>query len=69
MKLEHVALLGSAAKGVGSGIRPDVAAVSPKFAKLNVVAMRTTANLEDEHQLMLTAVKGTHSGVVLRPDA
>jgi hypothetical protein len=46
---------------------PNVAAVSPVLSELDVVAMGLSALLEDEHQLMLTAIERSHPGVIFRP--
>src|SRR5271154_5128030 len=69
MEREQVALLAAPAEGVAPRIAPDVAAVAPELAELDVVAMRAAAALEDQHQLMLAAVERAHPGVVLDPDA
>src|ERR1700704_426303 len=68
MKRQQVPLLGFAREGVDPGVAPDVAAVSAKAAKLDIVAMRSASSLEDEDKLMLAAVQRAHAGIVLDPD-
>jgi hypothetical protein len=46
MKRQEVPLLGFAREGVDPGVAPDVAAVSAKAAKLDIVAMRSVPVLK-----------------------
>src|SRR5215472_11608014 len=54
---------------VGARIAPYVTAVTAELTKLDVVAMSGMAVLEHEDQLVLAAVKRSHTAVVLRPHA
>src|SRR5689334_20672650 len=56
-------------KGVGPGVIPDIAAVAPEAAELDVVAVPAAAVLEDKDELVPAAIERAHPGVVLDPDA
>ena len=48
---------------------PDIGAVAPGLAELEIVDVRRRAVLEGENQLMARAVERAHAAVVLVPDA
>src|SRR3989442_863882 len=48
---------------------PDIGAVAPEAAELDIVAMRLLAVAEHEDELMPRAVERTHAAVALDPDA
>src|SRR5271155_1384118 len=56
MERQQVAFFAATAEGIDSRIVPDVAAVAPELAELDVVAMRAGAALENQHQFVLTAI-------------
>jgi uncharacterized protein (DUF4213/DUF364 family) len=66
---EQIALIACPGKRIRAGIMPNIAPVAAVTPELDVIAMRTSTMLEDTHELMLAAVKGTHTRVVLDPDA
>src|SRR5258705_4244113 len=66
MALEQVIAL--ARLNIGSVVAPDIAAVTPVFAKLDIIGVTPLAGLEDKPQLMLGAVERSHAGVALHPD-
>src|SRR5205823_3167290 len=68
MQRQEIAFLAAAAKAVGSGVTPHVAAVAPKTAELNVIAMPVAAVFENEDELVLAPIKRTHRGTALDPD-
>src|SRR5689334_25166270 len=69
MQRRQIALLAVAGKGVGPGVLPDIAAVAPKLAELDIVAVPVAAVFENEDKLVLAAVERAHPGIVLDPDA
>lgn len=50
-----------------TGIVPDIGSVSSCLAKHEAVCMRRSALLENEHELMLGAVKCAHAAIGLVP--
>src|SRR5215469_17979592 len=48
---QQVALLPMAGEGVGAGITPHIAAVAPKLAELDIVAVRAAAPLKHQDEL------------------
>src|SRR5204862_6210501 len=65
----QIALLAASDKGLGPGVLPDIAAVAPEAAELDVVAVTAAAVLEDKDELVLAAIERAHPGIVLDPDA
>src|SRR5689334_18724717 len=57
MQRRGIALILRAAKGVASGISPDVAAVAPEAAELDIVAVIAAAVFEHKDELVLAAVE------------
>ena len=68
MLRQEIALLARPAKTGHARIGPDVGAVAPELAKLDVVAVGRTAILEHQHQLVGRAVETAHAAVRLGPD-
>jgi len=64
---QEIALATAAGKGIGAGIVPHIAAVAPKPAELDIVAVRAAALLEDQDELVLAAIERAHAGIVLDP--
>jgi len=54
---QQIAFLAAAGKGIGSGIMPDIAAVTAELAELNIVAMSLAVVFKDKDELVLAAVK------------
>ena len=69
VQIQQIALLPMAGEGVGAGIMPHIAAVAPKPAELDVVAVRGAALLEDKHELVPAAVERSHPAVVFDPNS
>src|SRR5262252_8745861 len=69
MQRREITFLGAAAKGIAARIPPDIAAIAPKPAELDVVAVLVAAMFEDKDELVLAAVERAHSGIVLDPYA
>src|SRR5205814_10471712 len=69
MQRRQITLLAAAGEGVGPGVPPDIAAVAPELAELDIVAVPVAAVFEHEDELMLAAIERAHPGVVLDPDA
>src|SRR5690348_8505457 len=65
----HETFLAASDKGIGPGVIPDIAAVAPEAAELDVVAVPAAAPLEDKDELVPAAVERAHPGIVLDPDA
>src|SRR6202041_1008727 len=63
------ALVARSPKGGGARISPDVGSIATILPELDAVTMRSPAVLVDEDELVLTAIEGSHPGVVLDPDA
>src|SRR5438270_9062145 len=61
MQRKKVAFGARPAERVGSGVAPHIAAVTTIKPELNMVLVRLAAVLEDEHELVLAAVEGTHA--------
>src|SRR5271156_3849858 len=66
---QEIALLAATGEGVGSRVMPDIAAVAPVLAELDIVAVPVAAVLKDKNKLVLAAVERAHPGIVLDPDA
>jgi hypothetical protein len=49
--------LAATSKGIDPGVLPHIAAIAAKPAKLDIIAMPVVAALEDEDELVLTAVQ------------
>ena len=47
---------------------PHIAAVAPKPAELDIIAVPPAALFENQHELMLAAIERAHAGIVLDPD-
>src|SRR5664279_5482608 len=58
-----------ARKAIGAGVIPDVGAIAPEAAELDVVAMLLLAIAEHEDEFMPRAIKRAHAAVALDPDA
>src|SRR2546423_1920186 len=56
-------------KGIGPGVSPNIGAVAPEAAELDIVAVPASAVLEDKDELVLAAVERSHPSIVLDPDA
>ena len=69
MQCRGIALLFRATKGIASGISPNVAAVAPEAAEVDIVAVIGATVFEDKDELVLAAVERAHPGVVLDPYA
>src|SRR5690349_18315748 len=69
MQRRQIALLAAPGEGIGPGVIPDIAAVAPELAELDIVAVPVAAVFENEDKLVLTAVERAHPGIVLDPDA
>src|SRR3984893_5740459 len=69
MQRRQVALLAAAGEGVGSGVSPDIAAVTAELAELDIVAVRLTPLFKHKDKLVVAAVERAHPGIVLDPDA
>jgi hypothetical protein len=50
MQRRQIALLAAAGEGVGTGVPPNIGAVAPKPAELDIVAMLAAAVLEDKNK-------------------
>src|SRR5215471_3107124 len=69
MQRREIALRAASAKGIAARVPPDIAAVTPKAAELDIVAVLVAALLEDKDELVLAAVERAHPGIVFDPDA
>src|SRR4051794_14515326 len=58
-----------AVEGIDAGVAPQIRPITAMLAELKIVDVGCLALLKDEHQLMLAAVEGPHSRIVLGPDA
>src|ERR1700682_5454293 len=58
-----------ARKAIGAGVIPDVGAIAPEAAELDVVAMLLLAVAEHEDEFMPWAIKEAQAAVALDPDA
>src|SRR5258708_23606935 len=66
--METDLVLALARLNIGAVVAPDIAAVTPVFAKLDIIGVTPLAGLEDKHQLVLGAVERPHAGAALHPD-
>src|SRR5216684_5863190 len=57
------------AKAANSGVVPDVGAIAPEAAKLDVVQVRFLAVPKYEHEFMAGTVKRSHTAVAFYPNA
>ena len=55
-------------KAVGAGVIPDVRAIAPEAAELNIVEVRFLAVSEHEHKFMPGPVKRAHAAIALNPN-
>lgn len=69
VKREKIALVAGLAEAVGARIGPDIRPGPSEPSQLDVVAVPGPALAPDAEQLMLTAIKRTHAGICLGPDA
>src|SRR5260221_12296107 len=58
----------SRAQRADAGIVPDIRAIAPMLAELEIIDVRGGPGLPYEHQLMLRAVERAHAGIGLVPD-
>ena len=57
-----------ARKAVGAGVVPDVRAIAPKAAELNIVEVRVLAVSKHEHEFMPGTVQRAHAAIALDPN-
>src|SRR5208282_3429420 len=69
VKGEQVALVTGTREGIGGLVVPDICPVAAVLPEPNIITMRAGARLEDQHQLVLTAIERTQTAVVLDPYA
>jgi hypothetical protein len=69
MKCKQMPFVSGTPEIVDRGIRPHVRTMTAMPSKLDIVAMGSAANLEDQNVLVLTSIERAHSGVVLDPNA
>src|SRR5438270_209425 len=69
VQCQEITLRAAAGEGIGAGVIPHIAAVAPKPAELDIVAVRPAALFEDQDELVLAAIERAHAGIVLDPDA
>jgi hypothetical protein len=55
-------------KAVGAGVIPDVRAIAPEAAELNIVEVRFLAVSKHEHKFMPGPVKRAHAAIALNPN-
>lgn len=69
MQRKQISLVTASAEAVNGGIFPDISAIAPMAAELDIVAVFACPALEYEDQFVTGAIKRPQTAVRFHPDA